>query len=326
MRTMMIALSAVIPLVLPCDQLWSQLPDCATGQPVTQIPPYSGDTASFQVDLLGNILVRPNKPVDENDIVVVYVNALQSQVREIRVRRTSALRPVGMGNIIGGDDAVKSLDRVLDSAADPQCLMTFSLSDFAPGRGEVALALVGIDRDQLRLREVTTGIFDFRVNPVYIGGFSLGPARTRLENPSFDLLVVGEDSLVTVSDEGARLLYVLYYTPFVWGRRDLEKVDRNLLAHINPVFGVSLSGISENAFLGISVDLPPGIFLHYGWHFGRIRMIDPASGLMIGGTASGLSSVPTVTSWDSNTFLAASIDLRAALKFFQTASSTVIPR
>lgn len=304
----------------------SPIQDCITDQVVTNIYPYRGDTASFQVTTLGNILIRPNRAIDENDVVRVYVLTTRQLAPKLRVKRTSQFRPVGVVNVIGDRSGEQNaIAQVRDAVQSPNCLLKVNLFDFAPGEGQVAISMV--DTDSNPVKETALGNFAFAVNPLYVGAFSLGPVRTNLEEPSFAIASNGSTSYVSRSESGRRLLYSLFYTPFIWGRRDLEKTDFSQpWKHLNPTLGLVLNDVQHNALIGASFDLPIGMFVTGGAHFGRVTQLDPESGLTPGDTLqTPPSSIPTIKTWDHDWFISVNLDLRVAVKFFRTAGSTTIP-
>jgi hypothetical protein len=70
---------------------------------VREIPGYSlqGDSAAFFVTPLGQVIGRPNMPVDEDDRVIVYVLTTIPEAQTLRVRRLSPFRMPGTINLAG---------------------------------------------------------------------------------------------------------------------------------------------------------------------------------------------------------------------------------
>jgi hypothetical protein len=181
---------------------------------------------------------------------------------------------------VGGDtQETRALAQRLNQAfaTGTPCDFTVELTDFAPGRGEVEIALVFVEGTSIK--EVTIGTFDFSIQPLYTGAFSLGAIRSELEDRRYALASTPAGTVPTESELGdSRVLYTLFYTPFVWGKRDLEKPAKHFYHRVNPSIGITLTDPTDNAIAGLTVDLPLGVFLHGGVHAGRITELDPSSG------------------------------------------------
>jgi hypothetical protein len=196
------------------------------------------------------------------------------------------------------------------------------LADFAPGRGEVVIERVQEDATSLKVK--TLGQFDFAVNPVYIGAVSFGPVRSTLIDPAFAVVSKGATSVISQTNVGSsRVLYVVMYTPFVWGKRDTDKPAKKLWHRVNPVIGLTLKDITDNALTGVAVDFPFGVFLSGGWHFAKVSEIDSRSGAVLGEPFAG-PSAPTRTRWKTGSFVGATVDLRVALKLIKAAATTTL--
>jgi hypothetical protein len=248
---------------------------------------------------------------DENDTLIVRVVADQRLLALLTVERTSAFRDVTSVQIVGAGETAPTLTRQAGLVA--QCTeRRFPLDNFAPGQGTVQIS--ALQGTQL----TPTGTFDFNVNPLYTGMLTLGAARTRIVDPGFKLAAVDGQTVIAAGEEGDEdLIYTLFYTPFVWGKRDLQK-RVPWYRHFNPSLGIAPQDITDNAFAGITADLPAGIALTFGWHFRQVETLTQglAAGMPFAGSADQL---PTAEEWESDHFLALSIDLRAMVQLFQAA-------
>ena len=169
-----------------------------------------------------------------------------------------------------------------------------------------------------------TGSFEFAVNPLYTGAFTLGAMRTNLVDPTFGLVWNGKDSVVTARTGGGyRILYTLTYTPFIWGRRDLEVAPHNLLSRFYPSVGVVLNNVTKNAVIGLSFDMGSAFFITAGLHAGLVSQLDASSGVTLGSKfLSPSTAIPTQTQWGTSFFFGGSIDLRAAVNLLKIAAGT----
>ncbi|MFL5385809.1 MAG: hypothetical protein ACJ8GN_25115 [Longimicrobiaceae bacterium] len=269
------------------------------------------DWAQFVVTPTGNVVYRPADLVDENDRVRVVVVGDQRLVSRLVVTRKSAFRTPGTINFVGQGT---NLGFNFKGAA-PCDSAAFMLGDFAPGQGQVQIAVVNPDGGQ-----TNTGTFDFAVHTLYSGAFSLGAFRTQLRNPTFGVSAVGADTVLTQTEDGTpRLLYMLSYTHFIWGKRDILKSEP-WYHHVNPMVGVVLSDIRNNGVAGVSIDLANGLYLQGGAHAGRVTRLDPQSGLKLGDRfTQPASTIPTVREWDVDWFVGVSVDVRAAAELLRMA-------
>jgi hypothetical protein len=288
---------------------------------------YQDNLASFVVTPIGNVLARP-EDIDEDDAVKVWVLGAAPLLSQLSVKRTSTFGLPGGINVLGeGVDIAVAQDVFQRQAAGvpPECAWKdFRIDDFAPGRGQVEISAVTAAGEQTSIGE-----FDFGVNTLFQGAISLGVVYSRLGNPSFDLVFNGQDSVITqrtdppdaddTKADGDRFLWGLFYHAF-FPKRDVEKEPFRL----SPVLGLALNDVSENFFVGGSVDGFGSAYLTVGAHFGRITDLDERSGLKLGDAFDGASTaIPTVRKWKVQVFAAASIDVRAALRFLRVAVSGV---
>jgi hypothetical protein len=294
-------------------------------QPCAEVPvtlrPYSTveDRAELVVRLNGNVLSELPRSIDEDDTVVVHVLVPPGLQPYVKVRRTSALRTVVGSRIVGGEETLPGLQRQaaeLESCA----VVSAEVRDFAPGRGEITVSV------ETGTASVVTGTVEFTVNPLYTGMFSLGPSWSALLDPGFQLVnrrteAGATEAILSRTEQGeGRLLYALFYTPFVWKKRDIEKTDRPFYHSINPTLGVVLNDPLDNALFGLSADFFNGFVVTGGVHVGHVTHIDPRSGLSLGSRFEGeAGSIPTTRSWEARGFIAVSVDLRAAVQLLQSA-------
>ena len=289
--------------------------DCATREAVPgSLYNAKANTATFIVTTTGNILYRPNEPIDENDQVTVKVVGLKSDIDALQVHRSSAIRQVGTYYIMGDPATLAAKATKTGDCAS----LTVPLADFAPGKGEVELVQTQSDGKKLVL-----GTFDFKVNRLYRGAFSFGPVYSWLTDRSFGSVRSGKDTVVTVTAQSPRLRYMVAYTHyFRKGGIDEEKQSR--LGLLAPTIGLSLTDPLKNLFLGLTYDiLGSNTYLTVGGHLSEVTVIDPTTNLSVGSKLpSKITQVPTRTQLDLNWFVSLGIDLRAAGKFLGAITST----
>lgn len=248
---------------------------------------------------------------DENDTLIVRVVADNRLLPLLKADRTSAFRNVTSVQILGSGETVPTLTRQAGLVADCD-ERRFVLENFAPGQGKVQIS--ALQGSQL----TPTGSFDFNVNPLYTGMLTLGAAQTNVVDPGFKLASVGGQTVIAAGEEGDQdLLYTLFYTPFVWGKRDVQKEVR-WYKHLNPTIGIAPEDVTENAFVGITADLPAGFALTFGRHFRQVEVL--TQGLTVGSPFSGTADqIPTAKEWEDDNFWAISIDLRAMVQVLSAA-------
>lgn len=283
----------------------------------------TGNVARIVVDPQGSVLLAPVDAIDENDSVRVSVFGHPSALKLIRVRRSSATRTLGALNIIGAGLVVKIPQGVTMAGGEgdiPPCeTKEFTVKDFAAGDGEIEMSAF-VDG-----RSVVINKIPIAVSPLFDGIFSLGALTSDLTDRSFKLVPRGDEMVIAEEEEGQTTRYAVFYTPFVWGKRDPEKPRplklrnwRSVAEHVNPVFGVTLNDIGNNALAGVSVDIGP-FLVSYGIHWSRVHILSSQSNLNPGDVFEGEDDdIPVSTRWEDDTFVAVSIDLRAALKLFAT--------
>ncbi len=281
------------------------------------------DTARFVVNPLGIVAARPPENIDEADVVEVTVVGTQQLLPQLVVRRSSAFRTPGGLSVLGAEVEIPVDASALQRQAlglEPECdARVYRLADFAPGRGEVEIAVRADGGEQ------SLGTFDFGVNRLYHGAISLGVMWTTLGDPEFGLVFDGQDSVITQTQDppgadkteanGGRFLWGLFYHPFV-PKRDVEKERTRATCAL----GVGLNDISQNFFLGGSLDWASNVYLVLGAHVGRVTDIDERSGLKLGDPFDGTSDeIPTVRKWKVGFFVGGSLDVRAAVQLLRAA-------
>lgn len=302
--------------------------DCVSEFPLRNDPLYDEQKhlAVFVVTPVGNVLRRPAPVIDETDSVEVMVLADERLLPLLKVYRKSEIRTVGEVHFIGeGTDLSKvfrpQAEQVDSLAPTPRCgLRTFVLRDFKHGKGEVEIsALTGKVGDDDATQVV--GGFEFNVNQLYSGAFSLGAMRTTLAAPEYGLTAKGGNNVVSVHENGDfRVKYLLMYTHFIWGKRDVEKLPRNPLYRLNPSMGVVIDDIPNNWVGAITADPFEGVYVSYGVHFGRVKRLDPESGRHVGDAFTGEEDdIPTRQHWIGKPFLSVTVDVRAAAELLRMA-------
>jgi hypothetical protein len=270
----------------------------------------------------GNILSPLPTHFDEDDDLAVIVVGDMRLLPLLTVRRTSEFRQVGNITILGQEVDLKPFMSRLQSQRAGCGVDTAHVSNFAPGRGEVTIKTA---------TGQTIGSFDLAVNHLYWGAFSMGVIRTPLLDPTFGLFFNGTDSVITVATDGVkgvdkdthRILYTVLLTPFVWGRRDVEKPIA-WYRHVNPSVGLVLNDVPNNFVAGLTVDLLSSFYLTVGAHAGKVRELDPRSGLTEGSPFAGpATAIPTLKRWHTKAFVGATVDLRAAAQLLRTVLGTV---
>jgi len=269
--------------------------------------------ATFWVSHIGNIWAYPEDQIDENDDVEVVVIAPEDLLPKIRVRRTSTTRVVGGITIIG--------DQLFRQAAEvrsQRCgTLKVVLSDFAPGEGTVQIALIEQDK------EIPTGTVSFSVAPLYDGYLSYAAVYTDATARTFKLAPSPDGNIIVpgeATQHGDReIRFAVFYTPFVWGKREIVKGPDAWYHRINPTFGITISELAEHFLYGASFDFG-GFTVAGGLHSARQTILSPDSGLQIGDVFAGAATaIPTATDWTHKGFVAAGVDLRAAVTLFKSA-------
>jgi hypothetical protein len=278
-----------------------------------------GNEATFVILPTGLVSVRPPQTIDENDVIHIIVVANRALIPRLRVYRKSAFRTPNQLRIMGEGTNVPIN---LQAGVRTSCVSAdVRLGDFQPGRGEVEIAVLETDNSS-----TVVGSFDFGVNSLFTGAFGLGPMHSWLKSPSFGLLApaaAGSDSIITRTEgRTSRVLYVLSYTHFMWGKRDEEKDYERFRERVNPMIGVTLNDLKNNAIVGLSVDAGNGMFVQGGIHGARIAELDSTAALSPGKTFAGpASKLPIAHEWRFGAFVGVSLDIRAAAKLFSTAIS-----
>ena len=199
--------------------------------------------ATMYVDVLGNVIAKPRTSFDENDSLTVYVLGDGALLERLKVARTSGIRDLSVVRVIGEGTTVPSIER---HAAGTQCKMRAfeGIDSFAPGKGVVTISRAkdeGIE---------TVSNFELNVAPLYSGIFTLGAAVSDVVNPKYKLVTNGTDQVIARGDASDNdTLFTVFYTPFVWGKRDVEKpmTRSTWYRHINPSIGLVLDDVPKTS-------------------------------------------------------------------------------
>jgi hypothetical protein len=267
----------------------------------------------------GNVLDKDLDLFDENDALVVKIVGDKRLLPLLKVKRTSPFRRKGIVRLVGEEAGIARY-----AVEEPECgEREFIVQDFEPGKGEIEISVIG-DPDRV------IGNFEFNVNPLYTGIISYGGVWTRAVDPDLKLVTSeteeAENILIKGNAGEGDLLYALLYTPYIWGKRDLEKIYP-WYKYINPTVGIVPNDITNHALLGVSIDLPiGGILFTVGAHVRRIDALAQDTEAEIGepyavGRDADDVELSTSRELDTDLFFAVSVDLRAAVKVVKAALS-----
>lgn len=276
----------------------------------------AADVAQFVVSSTGTVVRRPDQPVDENDDVIVYVVGSAQDVSNYRVRRSSLAREGGTIIFQAGDAIpLSNTDPNAGRNAEGCSVVRADLGDFKAGKGEIELAVPPAAGTSERV----VGKFDFTVNPLYTGAFSLGPVLTWNDDRTYTTL---PDRTITESSTGPETHYVVAYTHFLTGRRDPEKAGG---PHIDAVIAVQPQELFKHVYTGLSLDVLNGaVFLMGGLHGAEVTRINEAAGLKVGDKLpTEITAVPTQDEWGWGAFGGITIDLRAAAGLLRAATNAL---
>jgi hypothetical protein len=271
--------------------------------------------AVFIVTPVGSVLQRPAN-IDEGQTVAVVVYASQTIIGDLVVKRTSTLRTPDVFRAVGAETDISKLQLHARVEGEPeQCTFrTWVLGDdFAPGAGTFEI------RSFAAQKSIST--FEFGVDALYSGIYSMGAMRTDAIDPDFYLSSDGTTQTIRQRNLGDNdVLYTVMYTPYVWGKRSLQAKPR-LWERFNPTIGLVLDNVSENFVAGVSFDFPVGgLVLTYGKHWRRVSRLDPSANVAVGDPFTGtIEQLPVGNEWNDETFISLTIDLRAAVTLFQKA-------
>lgn len=271
--------------------------------------------AVFIVTPVGSVIQRPAN-IDEGQTVAVVVYASETIVGDLVVKRTSALRTPDVFRAIGAETDISKLQLHARVEGEPErcTFRTWVLGDdFAPGAGTFEI------RSFAAQKSIST--FEFGVDALYSGIYSLGAMRTDAIDPDFYLSSDGTTQTIRQRNLGDNdVMYTVMYTPYIWGKRSLQAQPR-FWERFNPTLGLVLDNVSENFVAGVSFDFPVGgLVLTYGKHWRRVSRLDPSANLAVGDPFTGtIEQLPVGNEWDDETFISLTIDLRAAVTLFQKA-------
>lgn len=280
---------------------------CSDGFNPSTILRGRNDLKAFVTNSIGNVVSRPAQNVDADDRVVVITLGPAEDAGRIRIRRISDFGLPGQIDILGAGAPTEIIRQTTGLCAANYAI----LGDFAAGKGEVEIARVD---DAGTAQVVST--FDFGVDHLYSGAFSFGPVITGLRDRDY---AVSGDTLVFESrnyDNGGR--YVLAYTHFVWGRRNLDSSGLDQLPQINPFIAIGTRDVFDNVMGGAAIDLFAGsVYLLVGGHGGRVNTLVTSDSVGVGNKwRSAASTLPIRKEWDWAWFGGLTVDLRAAVQLF----------
>ena len=266
----------------------------------------------------GTPIAAPITSPVEGMAIRFYVLGEQSVLSHLSVKRKSALRIVTISNVAGGGTP---LPPKTDFNPQGRQLITCgvdttTIGDFASGDAQIEIS--ALDDDGTTHVENT---FDFNVHALYTGAYALAAISTNVANPSFGKAFNGTDTVVTATDDGRhRVLYAMTYTPFVWGRRDITRPTARWWEALNPMVGVVLNDIPNNAIIGVSYDVGNLLYATGGLHAARVSTLDQTAGAVLGQPYENrAATVPTVKRWEYGWFGGASIDLQGAVGLLKAA-------
>jgi hypothetical protein len=297
---------------------WSQLLAQPCPQPTPPKTAYDRkrDRASVIVSPNGSVLSSISKDFDENDTLEVVVYGDSRLLPLLKVARKSDFRVIGTPNILGRDSKLPTLNR--QGEVEASCTTkSFLVGDFAAGKGEVEIT-ADIDG-----APVSLGRFELNVNAVYNGMFSLGGAWTPLVDQGFEVAMRGGDNVIVQTETGdRRLVYVFMYTPFIWERleRDVRKGPAKLWHRINPSVGFVVDDPLNNVVLGLTADFRSAVLFTAGMYVSHVRHLE---GVAVDDVFDGTTEeLPTSRSWETDWFVAVSLDLRVATQLVQAVLGT----
>jgi hypothetical protein len=300
----------------------AQLLDLSARCPIGPVPAAAYDAranfARVKVRPNGNPLSPLTSDFDEDDSLEVNVRIDRRLRPFLKIVRSSGFRTVGDYAVLGEGEKIPSTltKQAGGGAAVPDCVdYVTTLRDFAPGKGSVDILVTTGGN------ETKVGSFEFAVHKLYNGMFSLGLAWSQAKVRDRTFGTIGPSGTITEATT-SDATWALFFTPFIWGKRDFEKGTLEFYHHVNPTVGISLTDTAHNAFAGLSADFIDGLVVTGGWHIAQIPELDPNSNLSVGQPLpAGFSGVPTAKRWRGDWFVAVSVDLRAAVKLFKAVGS-----
>lgn len=266
---------------------------------------------AFEIVLAnGQVVYRSYQHFGEDDSLAVIVVADRELLPSLVVVRVSPQRIPGSVSIVGAEPTAIATA----TPADRCDWRPFLLANFAPGSGSYAIQAIWIADDAPgKFARIEVGKGELPVGRSYSGALSFGPILTRLPDPEFVARVAGSDTVIAQSrGDGTRGQYGLFLS-FFTKRRHLGKTP----VMLSPTIGIPLEGLPNSLLFGLALDYRSSVFLLVGGHSGRVRELDPASGLSVGSKASGGDAgLPVVTKWKLKPFVGVGFDLRAVATLF----------
>lgn len=287
----------------PCEQV--TLADLGAPNP-------GSNDAILRVTPGGSILEQTgDNPIDEDDQVIIYVvDANATVIRSLEVTRTSKTRSDAL-QIAGGNVDISKLIKQSKGEdgkrAPKRCFFRgFKTRDFEPGEGVVEIA------SRVDTTRKSLGTVKFKVNTLWHGVISFGPAWSSVKDRDFDVVTQGSDKVIIETEEDkSKLLYAAQYTYFFRGRRDLEKPLPNFMQRINPTIGFSINKPTDHALIGLSADAGHFV-LTVGAHLARVTELAKGSALTVGSKFAGSKAeIPREKKIDTGIYFAVTVDTRA---------------
>ncbi len=276
---------------------------------------------AYVVWLDGTPISAPARPPVEGRPVDVYVVGDRAVLDRVKLVRKSALRTVTVSNVLGAGAAVTGMASGLNlqGLRVVTCgVFHAAFNDLASGRAQIEIGVLG-DDGTTEIRNT----FDFDVNALYTGAYTFGAIRTEVGSPAFGKVYDGADTVVSMTaGDGQRIQYVMTYTPFVWGPRDVTRPPARWYEGLNPFVGVVLNDVPNNAIVGVSYSVGSMLYLMGGVHAARVLSLDQRAGAAVGQPFGNRgATVPTVKSWKSGWFWGVTVDLQGAVGLLRAALS-----
>ncbi|HUX33801.1 MAG TPA: hypothetical protein VMV51_07995 [Gemmatimonadaceae bacterium] len=275
----------------------------------------------YVVWLDGTPISSPARPLVEGESAEFYIVGETALINRVKVVRKSALRTVTVSNVLGATVNAAGAAPEFNRQGLPvtTCgVFHAEFNDLAPGAAEVEIDVLG-DDGTTELKNS----FDFDVNALYTGAYTFGAIRTNVGSPAFAKVYNGADTVVsTTVDAGRRIQYVMTYTPFVWGARDVTRPPARWYEAIDPFVGIVLNDVPNDAIAGLSYSVGSMLYVIGGVHAARVLRLDANAGAEMGKPFENrAASVPTVKSWKAGWFWGISVDLQGAVGLLKTALS-----
>ncbi|MDE3172305.1 MAG: hypothetical protein KGN74_04465, partial [Gemmatimonadota bacterium] len=227
----------------------------------------------------GTPIASPRTPLVEGRPADFYLVGDSALLDRVRVVRTSKLRTVTVSNVLGAGAAVPQADLNRQGLPVMRCgVFHATFTDLAAGAAQIEISVLGDDG----AAEVRNTV-DFDVNALYTGAYTFGAIGTQLGSPAFGKVYDGADTVVSrTTGAGPRVQYIMTYTPFVWGPRDVTRSPARWYEALNPFVGIVLNDVPNNAVAGVSYGLGSMLYLIGGVHAAHVAALDDRAGVAVG--------------------------------------------